>query len=95
MGIHREEGGITLFESRGRHQYFDQRSNRTKALCFASIAVGTEGEEDQMARLSALREQLTEEGREAGRSLMKKKKSTGPRTDRCETPQRTRKERLL
>ena len=38
---------------RGRHQYSDQRSNRNRAPCVASTTVGTEGEEDQMARLSA------------------------------------------
>ena len=38
---------------RGRHQYSDQRSNRNRAPCVASTAVGTEGEEDQMARSSA------------------------------------------
>ena len=42
-----------LLELRGRHQYSDQRSNRNRAPCVASTAVGTEGEEDQMARLSA------------------------------------------
>ena len=31
---------------RGRHQYSDQRSNRNRAPCVASTAVGTEGEED-------------------------------------------------
>ena len=36
-----------------RHQYSDQRSNRDRALCVASTAVGTEGEEDQMTSLSA------------------------------------------
>ena len=61
-----------LLGLRGRHQYSDQRSNRNRAPCVASTAVGTEGEEDQMARSSAQREQLTEEGREAGRSLMKR-----------------------
>ena len=30
---------------RGRHQYSDQRSNRNRACCVASIAVGTEGGE--------------------------------------------------
>ena len=30
-----------------------------------------------------------EEAREAGRSLMKKEKSTGPKTDPCGTPRRT------
>ena len=38
---------------RGRHQYSDQRFNRNRAPCVASIAVETEGEEDQMTRLSA------------------------------------------
>ena len=57
--------------------------------------MGTEGEEDQMARSSAYREQLTEEGREAGRSLMKREKSTVPKTDPCGTRQRSRKERVL
>ena len=31
------------------------------------------------------------QGREAERSLMKREKSTGPRTDPCGTPRRTRK----
>ena len=38
---------------RERHQYSDQRSNRNRAPCVASTAVGTESKEDQMARLSA------------------------------------------
>ena len=80
---------------RGRHQYSDQRSNRNRAPCVTSTAVETEGEEDQMARSSTYIEQLTEEGREAGKLLMKREKSTGTRTDRCGTPRRTRKDRLL
>ena len=39
-----------LLGLRGRHQYSDQRSNRNRAPCVASTAVGTEGEEDHMAR---------------------------------------------
>ena len=74
---------------RERHQYSNQRSNRNRAPCAASTAVGIEGKEDQMARWSAYREQLTEEGRESGRSLKKSKKSTGPRMDPCGTPGRT------
>ena len=74
-----------LLGLRGRHQYSDLRSNRNRTHCMASTAVGTEGEEDQMAKSSAKREQVTEEGREAGRSLMKREKSTGPRTDPCGT----------
>ena len=42
-----------LLGLRGRHQCSDQCSNRNRAPCVASTAVGTEGEEDQMARLSA------------------------------------------
>ena len=72
----------------GRHQYSYQCFNRDRAPCVASTAVGTEGEEDQMAKTSVYREQLTKEGK-AGRSLMKRKKSTGPRTDPCKTPQQT------
>ena len=37
----------------GRHQYSDQCSNRNRATCVASTAVGTEEVEDQMARSSA------------------------------------------
>ena len=68
-----------LLGLRGRHQYSDLRSNRNKApsVTSASIAVGIEGEVDQMARSSAYREQLTEEGRKAGRSLMKREKKQG------------------
>ena len=42
-----------LLGLRGRHQYSDQLSNRNRASCEASTAVGTEGKENQMARLSA------------------------------------------
>ena len=38
---------------RERHQYSDHRSNRNRAPCVASTAVGTKGEEDHMARSSA------------------------------------------
>ena len=38
---------------RGRHQYSNQRFNQNRAHCVASTAVGTEGEKDQMSRLSA------------------------------------------
>ena len=41
-----------LLGLRGRHQYSDQRSDRNRAPCVASTAVGTEGNEDQMAGTS-------------------------------------------
>ena len=52
VGIHYKETSH-LLGLRRRHQYSDQRSNRNRASCVDSIAVGTEGEEDQMARSSA------------------------------------------
>ena len=48
-----------------------------------------------MARSSGQREQLTEEGKQAGRSLIKREKSTGPKTDSCEAPRQTQKNQLL
>ena len=42
-----------LLGLRERHQYSDQRSNQNRAPGVASTAVGTEGEKNQMARLSA------------------------------------------
>ena len=42
-----------LLGLRERHQYSDQRSNRKRAPCVASTAVGTKGEENQVARSSA------------------------------------------
>ena len=42
-----------LLGLRGRHQYSYQRSNRNRAPCVASTAVGTRGGEDQMTRSSA------------------------------------------
>ena len=42
-----------LLRLRERHQYSDQRSNQNRAPCMVCIAVGTEGEDDQMARSSA------------------------------------------
>ena len=72
-----------LLELRGRHQYSYQHSSRIRAPCVVSTAVGTKGKEGNMARSSASREQLMKGGREAGRSLMKRKKSTVLRTDSC------------
>ena len=63
---------------RGRHQYSHQRFNLIRASCVGSTAAGVKGEEDQMARLSAQREQLKKEGRDARSSLMKREKTTKP-----------------
>ena len=48
-----KKGASHLLRLRGRQQYSDQCSNRNRAPCVAWTAIGTEGEEDQMARLSA------------------------------------------
>ena len=48
-----------------------------------------------MARSTAQREQLTEEDREAEKSLIKREKSLGPKTDSCGTPRPTQMKRLL
>ena len=52
MGSTEKKEASHLLGLIGRHQYLDQRSNRNRAPCVASAAVGTEGEEDQMARSS-------------------------------------------
>ena len=52
-GLTEKKEASHLLGLRGRHQYSDQRSNRNRATCVASTAVGTEREEDQMARSSA------------------------------------------
>ena len=53
LGSTEKKEASHLLGFRGRHQYSDQRPNRNRAACVASTAVGTEGEEDQMARSSA------------------------------------------
>ena len=42
-----------LLGLRGRHLYSDLRSNRNRATCVASTAVGTDGKGGRMARSSA------------------------------------------
>ena len=88
------EDASHLLGLKGRHQYSHQRSNRIRTPCEASTAVGTEEEGTKWPDCQR-REQLTGDGREAGRSLMEREKNTGPRTDPCRTPRRTRKGRLL
>ena len=52
-GSNEKKKASHLLGLRGRHQYSDQRSSRIRATCVASTSAGTEGEEDQMASLSA------------------------------------------
>ena len=91
--IEKEEASH-LLGLRGRHQYSDQRSNQNRAPFMASTTVEPSGGGPNI-QIVSIKKQLTEEGREAGRSLMKREKSTRPRTDTCGTPQRTRNERLM
>ena len=51
VGSTKKKEASHLLGLRGRHQYSDQGSNRNRAPCVASTAVGT-AEEDQMARSS-------------------------------------------
>ena len=53
MDITEKKEASHLLGLKGRHQYSDQHSNRNRTPCVASTAVGTKGEEDQMARSSA------------------------------------------
>ena len=52
-GSTEKKEALHLLGLRGRHQCSDQRSNRNRAPCVASTAMGTEVEEDQMAISSA------------------------------------------
>ena len=73
----------------------DQRSGRIRAPGVASIVAGAKGEEDPNGQVVGIKRTVKEKAREAGRSLIERKKSTGKRTDPCEAPRWTRKERLL
>ena len=84
-----------LLGLRRRHQYSDQRSNRNSAPCVVSTAVGTDGGGGPNGQIISVKRTADGKRREARRSSMKREKSTGPRTDPCGTPRRTRKERLL
>ena len=85
-----------LLGLRGRHQYSDQRSTLIRALRVAYTAVWTEGggrPNDQIVSVKR-----AADGRRQRSSKIidgKREKSTGPRTDPCGIPRRTRKERLL
>ena len=52
-GTTEKKEALHLLGLRGRRQYSDQLSNRNRAPCMTSTAMGTGGEEDQMARSSA------------------------------------------
>ena len=73
-----------LFGLRGRHQYSEQCSNCSLCGLHRIRDRGGGGPKGQIVSV-----QLTEGGREHGRSLLKRKKSTGPRTDSCGTPRWT------
>ena len=60
-----------------------QRSSRIRAPWVVSAAVDTKGEENKISSLSAKREQLTRERRDADKFLMKKEKQTEPKIDPC------------
>ena len=90
-----KKGGSHFLGLRERRQLLDHCPGRVRAPCVVSTIAGTESKEHQAPRSSAKREQLKEEGEKAGRSLMKRYKRTGARTDLCGKPRCTQKERLL
>ena len=49
-----------MLELSGRHLGSDQPSSRSRSTVVVSVEAGIEGDEYQVARLSALREQLME-----------------------------------
>ena len=79
---------------RGRHQYSDQRSNWIGAPCVACTTVRTEGRRtkwpDCQRKESSWLKKVEKQG-----DYWWREKNTGPRTDPCGTPRRTRKEQLL
>ena len=64
-----EKEASRLLGLRGQHQYSDQRFNRIRAPWVVFTGVGTEGEEDQMARSSA-----ADERRQISREIIDEKR---------------------
>ena len=84
MGIHSEEGGLAFAQIERKTSVL-RPALQSKQSSFCGLhSSGDRVENNHMFRLSAQRQQLTEERREAGKLLMKKEKSTGPRTDLAE-----------
>ena len=72
----------------------DHSISLLRAACTMEVAHSTFGEEAQMASSSAKSKTLTDIGRKVRRSLINRKKSTGPRTEPWETPLQRRKGQL-
>ena len=92
MGIHREEGDLTITQiERKTPVPRPGLQLKQSSLCGLHCSGDQGGGETsgQIVSVKRLKEQLTEEGREARRSLMKSEKSTGPRTNPCGTPRQT------
>ena len=62
-----------------------------QGFCVTSAAADTNRKEKLIARLSAIRKQLLQEGVNAGRAFVKKEKK-GDKKDPCRAPLKTRKE---
>ena len=95
MGIHREEGGLTFARiERITPVLRPALQSKQSSLCGLHRSKDRGGQRPNGQIVSIKR---TAGGRKqrAGRSLMNRKKSTGPRTDPCGTPRRTRKEQHL
>lgn len=79
---------------RGSRHFSDQAATAFRADCVRAVAAGTDEEDAQTARSSAKMEEEEPGGKEEGRSLIKMRKRTGPRTEPWGTPRRRWKERL-
>ena len=90
-----QKEALHLLGLKGRHQYSDQHSSLTKYRCVASTALGTEGGGGPNGQIVSVKRAADGRRQRSREIIMKREKSTGPRTDPCGTPRRTRKERLL
>ena len=85
MEIQREEGNLTFARIEKTSMLIPALQSNQSSLS------NLHSSKDQMARSSAYREQLTEEGRDVGTSLLKVENITALRKNPCRTRQRTQK----
>ena len=93
MGIHGKEGGLTFARIERKTPVLRPALQSKQSFLCGLHCSGDRGGGGPNGQIISVKRAA--DGREAGRSLINKEKSTGPRTDPCRTPRRTRKERLL
>ena len=95
VGIHREEGGITFSQIERKTPVLRPTLQSKQSSLCGLHRRGDRGGGGPNGQIVSVKRTATKEDRETGRSLMKREKSTGPRTDPCGTPRCTGKGRLL